>query len=710
MSQEPGADVIVTADGDPTLVESCLQRLLVHGGPSLRRLIVIIDGSANPDQPEMLERLVNSDHRLRIVHNSHRPGRVGSYNCGLDERQGDAVLMSCDCVADANWLSELLVVAHSEQRTACAAPLTNGYGPCSVAIMGGDSISSEIDITTMREACAGLPRWAAVPNVNGACTYLRGDVVDAVGLLDTRLTSLEEAIKDWVWRASLLGFGAKRANHVYVHRCRLHGDSSVDRGPRGETPPGGVAANLALEHQIKRFQKSLDGRLATHAVRVQSTGKLRVAYDIRHLPHEQVGTRTYAVSLGPCLGENPEIELTLLVREPAQADGLKGRVVTSEQWRDDVEVIHKPAQVIAPRELKLLFESSAHVVITYQDLIGYQVPSVVPNDWQHDQYRGTSSLSMQSVQRVIAYSESARHEITAEFGIPAEEVCVVPLGVDATWFGHRTQSDIDIRRKLGLSEPFFFSIATDFPHKNLPNLLDAYASLRSRWRAGEPPGLVLAGHTSSARTDFYPTLESKALPAGVTFLGPVSREQSRVLYQRAMALVFPSLYEGFGLPPLEAMAAGTPVIAMPISAVPEVGGDTVLYADGLSVRALARALESVATDPALRDQLRERGRKRVLAFRWEQTALATVEVYRSAVLRPSQRSLQARRLLRDAIVRWSEPRADVARLEASDDPDLFMINQPLGIKNALRALNVSLHSRLRRELRRLHAGSGRRSA
>ena len=132
----------------------------------------------------------------------------------------------------------------------------------------------------------------------------------------------------------------------------------------------------------------------------------------------------------------PEIELTLLVREPAQADGLKGRVVTPDQWQDDVEVIHKPAQVIAPRELKLLFESSAHVVITYQDLIGYQIPSVFPTDLQHDHYRGTSSLSMQAVQRVIAYSESAGQEITAEFGIPAEEVCVVPLGVDARVVRH----------------------------------------------------------------------------------------------------------------------------------------------------------------------------------------------------------------------------------------------------------------------------------
>ena len=396
------------------------------------------------------------------------------------------------------------------------------------------------------------------------------------------------------------------------------------------------------------------------------------------------------------------------LQEPGQAAGLKGRVVTPDQWRNDVEVIHKPAQVIAPRELKVLFESSAHIVITYQDLIGYQIPSVFPTDLQHDHYRCTSSLSMQAVQRVIAYSESARQEITAEFGIPNEEVCVVPLGVDTTWFGHREGRDYEICRKLGLVAPFFLSIATDFPHKNLPNLLDAYAILRSRWRDGEPPGLVLAGHTSSARTDFYPTLESSAFPAGVTFLGPVSRDQLRVLYQRALALVFPSLYEGFGLPPLEAMAAGTPVIAMPVSAVPEVGGDAVLYADGLSLRALTEAMESVAREPAVRERLQARGTKRIEQFRWEQTARATVEVYRSAVLLPSQRSLQARRLLRDAIVRWSEPHAAAVSRNSDNDSELFVMGQPIGIKNALRALNISLHTRLRRDRASLLRAIGRK--
>src|SRR5205085_2804109 len=104
----------------------------------------------------------------------------------------------------------------------------------------------------------------------------------------------------------------------------------------------------------------------------------------------------------------------------------------------------------------------------------------------------------------------------------------------------------------------------------------------------------------------------------------------------------------------------------PISAVPEVGGDSVLYPDGLSIHDLARAMESLATDDGLRDELRARGLKRVEQFRWEETARATVEVYRTAVLRPSGRSLQMRRHLREAILRWAGPFPPVAAAAPSE--------------------------------------------
>jgi hypothetical protein len=154
------------------------------------------------------------------------------------------------------------------------------------------------------------------------------------------------------------------------------------------------------------------------------------------------------------------------------------------------------------------------------------------------------------------------------------------------------------------------------------------------------------------------------------------------------------------------MAAGIPVIAMPISSVPEAGGDCAIYPGGLSSSDLARAMETVARDEDLRDELRRRGLQRVEQFRWDDTARATVDAYRSAILNPSQRSLQMRRNLRDALMCWGEP-AFQPLPPASPEPTA---PEPLGIRNAWRALNLALHGRLRRELGRFEHWGGRRSA
>jgi glycosyltransferase involved in cell wall biosynthesis len=420
--------------------------------------------------------------------------------------------------------------------------------------------------------------------------------------------------------------------------------------------------------------------------RIESLGKLRVALDLRDLPPEQVGSRTYAVNLARELGKLPDLELTLLVQNPAQARGMHGRVVAAAAWGDDVAVIHKPAQVLDPAELRLLFESNAQLVITYQDLIAFRIPLVFASESRFDTYRATSRLVLPAVQQVIAISQSVRDEIAAEFGIPHSEIPVVKHGADS---GNEPRA---ARRRLSnrLPRRYFFSLASDYPHKNLPNLLDAYSRLRARWSGGEPPHLVLAGYSSGARSGLYPQLEHEPSPRGVLFLGPVRQDRLVNLFKHAEALVFASLYEGFGLPPLEAMAMGTPVIAMPVSAMPAVCGDAALYPRGLSAEALCCAMERVASEPELRKDLRERGFERVRAYSWEKTAKATFEAYRSTMLSPSERSLRMRRLLRDSIIDWSakNTRPGTSALATA------------GIREAGHALLGALRARAHRGLRR----------
>src|SRR5262249_30584289 len=162
------------------------------------------------------------------------------------------------------------------------------------------------------------------------------------------------------------------------------------------------------------------------------------------------------------------------------------------------------------------------------------------------------------------------------------------------------------------------SVATDFPHKNIHNLLLGYDEFRRRWRAEqEPPALVLIGNKATQRLGAYERLTGEC-PAGVIYCGSVAPEELASPYQCAEALVSPSVYEGFALPLLEAMALGTPVIALPIASIPEVGGDAILYAAGMAPHNLAEALRRICDDRALRDDLTARGQARAAAFRWEQ--------------------------------------------------------------------------------------------
>src|SRR5208337_4063131 len=250
------------------------------------------------------------DSRVLLLRSSAGLGDVEAYNRGLAERVADVVLLRSDIEVTPGWLDELADVVYSEQRTACVSPLINHDGYCSVAVHDSGEHFEVRDEATVRAACAELPRWSVVPVLSGVCCYLRGDVIDAVGRLDTSYPSVDLAGSDWVMRAQALGFSAKRANHSFVQR--MASDRAIEVN---EDEDDQSQSLLALRHphllpQLDRFDTTLDRSLASHAVRLQKTGRLRVAYDLRTLSREQVGTRTYAVSLAKALGKIPQIDLT----------------------------------------------------------------------------------------------------------------------------------------------------------------------------------------------------------------------------------------------------------------------------------------------------------------------------------------------------------------------------------------------------------------
>ena len=706
MSWARKAQVIAVLRDRDSLPTCGLEQLLSRSGSALDRLILVT--AIEEGAEELREALggVLGSSRIQLIAVSASVTDAEAFGRGLEQRRGDVALLGVGIDVCAGWLQELADVAHSEERVFCSSAVVDPIGRTEAGYRGSAPGSGQADIGSAA-ACERLPRSTSIPAPEGVCCYIRGDLIDAVGPWNKARGSVDDALIEWTMKAQTLGFFAKRANRVVAcQRSRPLRHTAHENGRAGahETLHG---QHPFLAAQLQRFHRTVDGALASRALACTKSGRIRVAYDLRSLPREHVGTRTYAVSLGKELGAVPGIDLTLLVLDPAQAEGLCGRVVTPETWQDDVDIIHRPMQ-IRREELQLLYESSAHVIVTYQDLIAYRIPEVFPSEAEFANYGTTSALGLQAAQRILAYSETTATEIVDEFGIPRNDISVIALGVDRDWFARRSLEDSASVHNLNLPASFFLSVATDYPHKNLARLLEAYQLMRSTWVGHDCPGLVLVGHAMSAQSGRAHTLRGSEND-GVRYVGPVSAEQLRVLYQRAKALVFPSLYEGFGLPPLEAMAAGTPVIAMRISSIPDVVGDCALYPDGLSAAALAHAMERVAVDPGLQERLQRMGAGKVAEYSWSETARKTVETYQTTILEPSQRSLALRRQLREAIRNWSAHAIHAPILQASTIPDTSRRStlpdpdhQELpGIRSAWRDLSGAVHRRIRREAKRI---------
>jgi glycosyltransferase involved in cell wall biosynthesis len=231
--------------------------------------------------------------------------------------------------------------------------------------------------------------------------------------------------------------------------------------------------------------------------------------------------------------------------------------------------------------------------------------------------------------RVIVDSQNTREDLMKLVGIPSERVDVVPLGL-GTRRSVRPLPEREVRARFNLDErSIVLSLSAKRPHKNLLALIGALALIP----AADRPMLVLPGYPTAHEAELRERARSLGLDGHVRFLGWVSGEELEGLWAIARAFIFPSLYEGFGLPVLEAMARGVPVASSNASSLSEVTGDAALQFDPHDEAAMARALQRLLGDPTEAERLRARGLRRVTQFTWERAARGTLESYQRALAR-----------------------------------------------------------------------------
>ncbi len=235
-------------------------------------------------------------------------------------------------------------------------------------------------------------------------------------------------------------------------------------------------------------------------------------------------------------------------------------------------------------------------------------------------------LSVRRAARILVVSEHTRREVIGLLGVDPEQVVVTPNAVRAHFRPPDPAVLEAFRARRGLPERFVLYVGTLEPRKNLTTLLEAYARVAQRLAAP----LLVGGGKGWLYDAVFQRLEALGLREQVRFVGYLEEEELPLWYAAATVFVFPSIYEGFGMPPLEAMACGTPVVASNTSSLPEVVGDAGLTVSPYDPEALAEAIIRVLDDAELRQELRERGLRQARAFSWRMTAERTLAAYEAA--------------------------------------------------------------------------------
>jgi glycosyltransferase involved in cell wall biosynthesis len=372
---------------------------------------------------------------------------------------------------------------------------------------------------------------------------------------------------------------------------------------------------------------------------------MKILIDATGITREKAGVGVYAKNLLSHLTAFPsDMEIFILAQDDDPEMDFSGR--------SGVTMIHVPARWFRILPLRLLLEQfylpallhrrsidvvhSLHYafplvtfgsrrVVTFHDMTFFTMPEV------HERakvvyFRFFMWAMGRLADHSIFISRSALEDYRERLGKERGASSVVPHGKGEMFRPEPPFDEIALRERYALRGPFALYLGTIEPRKNLPRLVEAFGSIALKYPALQ---LVLAGKKGWMFEELEQTIRRLRLTNRVHFTGFVAEEDKPALLASCALFIYPSLYEGFGLPALEAIACGAPTITSNTSSLPEVVGDAALLVDPTSVESLGQAMEAVLSNPALREELKRKGPVQAKLFTWEKTAAATVDIYRS---------------------------------------------------------------------------------
>jgi glycosyltransferase involved in cell wall biosynthesis len=289
--------------------------------------------------------------------------------------------------------------------------------------------------------------------------------------------------------------------------------------------------------------------------------------------------------------------------------------------RDHLDLFHGTVNVIP---LGLPCPS----VVTIHDLAFLRFPEQVTAK-RYQYLSRTIRSSVKRAARVLSVSEATKRDIVELLYVAPEKIAITPLGVDERFRRIDEDALSHFREQAGIERPFVLFVGTLEPRKNLPRLVEAFTLIAS----DVPHDLVVIGPEGWLTSEIHGSSRQLLDRGRIQFRGFVPDGQLPAWYSACDLFAYPSLYEGFGLPPVEAMACGAPVLTSSVSSLPEVVGDAALTVDPLDTEAISAGMLRVLSDANLRDDLRRRGPEQAKRFTWQRTAELTVEAYREAVRR-----------------------------------------------------------------------------